>query len=106
MSRPYFHAGQRVICVDAAPNPLESGPGPLVAGRIYVVRAIDVGFTGRPPGWGVHLHGVQLRYPDAEDVPWPFHPRRFRPVTQRPTDIAVFEKMLTTEVLQEEHYES
>ena len=44
--RPYFEAGQRVVCVDASPNRLAPGLSPLLAGKIYVVRAIDLN-----PGW-------------------------------------------------------
>jgi hypothetical protein len=46
--KPYFHAGQRVVCADASPNRLASGRKLLVGGKIYIIRAIDV----RPGGSG------------------------------------------------------
>lgn len=92
--RPHFKVGQRVVCVDAKPNP-QAGTGAdklLVAGRIYVVRAIDAR-PGRwkSPGWGVHLVGIRHFYLD--DLEWAFHPRRFRPVEERETDITVFREI-------------
>jgi hypothetical protein len=44
--KPYFDVGQRVVCVDASPNRLASGRKLLAAGKIYIIRAIDV-----TPGW-------------------------------------------------------
>lgn len=91
---PWFEVGQRVVCVDATPHPLADGRRPLTAGKIYVVRAIDID-DWREPGWGVHLEGVTISFPGRDWVAWAFHPRRFRPVTERPTDIAELRKLLT-----------
>jgi len=41
---------------------------------------------------GVHLEGVRHLYLDGV-TEWAFHPRRFRPVTKRPTDITIFRKI-------------
>ncbi len=40
-----FHAGQRVVCVDASPN-RRCGLKLLARGKIYIIRAID-----QKPGW-------------------------------------------------------
>lgn len=91
-SIPYFHVGQRIVCVDTAPNKL-SAEMMLTRGRIYTVRAIDLGHW-KPPGWGLHLDGIELSYPGMDGVAWAFNPKRFRPVGDRPTDIEVFKKLL------------
>jgi hypothetical protein len=94
--KPYFQAGQRIVCVDASPNRLASNRKLLVVGRIYIIRAIDLGHW-KFPCWGVHLEGLRHFYPDGS-VEWAFHPGRFRPVTERPTDIAIFKKLLAAPV--------
>jgi hypothetical protein len=96
--KPYFEAGQRVVCVDASPNRLASNRKLLIAGKIYVIRAIDLGPGWKFPWWGVHLEGLRHFYLDGS-VEWAFHPGRFRPVTERraaaerSTDITVFRKL-------------
>ena len=93
MSRPDFHVGQRVVCVDAAPNPKHSGK-PLSRGKIYVIRAIDA--TPRrwePPGWGVLLEEVTVAHPSGK-FEWTMRPSRFRAVVDRPTDIEVLKRLL------------
>jgi hypothetical protein len=89
---PTFHVGQHVVCVDAAPNRF-TGAKPLTRGKIYTIRAIVQGPDWRPPGWGVHLEGIWMFYPD-DGVEWAFHPKRFRPIEERRTDIEVFRKLL------------
>jgi hypothetical protein len=91
MTNPHFHAGQRVVCVDASPNRL-CGVKLLTRGAIYVVRAIDVKPKWQASGWGVHLEEIRIVHPAGME--WPFHPRRFRPITPRKTDISMFTKML------------
>jgi hypothetical protein len=59
---PWFTVGQRVICVDATPNPIWPVK-PLTRGRIYIIRAIDTTPGWKPPGWGVHLEGIWVAYP-------------------------------------------
>jgi hypothetical protein len=94
MTEPHFHAGDRVLCVDASPNPLRRAM-PLVRGRIYTIRAVDRGENGKwkSPGWGIHLEGILVLYPGRQSE-WAFHPKRFRPVIERPTNIDVFKKLL------------
>jgi hypothetical protein len=48
-----------------------------------------------PPHWGVYIEGIpgHWRLPMGEI---PFHPRRFRPIVERKTDISIFEEMLTS----------
>jgi hypothetical protein len=89
---PTFHVGQQVVCIDAKPDRL-IGAKPLTRGKVYTIRAIEQGPGWRHPGWGIHLEGIWIFYPD-EGVEWAFHPRRFRPVVQRPTNIEIFKQML------------
>jgi hypothetical protein len=88
-----FQVGQRVVCVDASANP-EYGHNGLIEGRIYVVRGIRSEIPN-PPHWGVYIEGIpgHWRLPVGEI---PFHPRRFRPIAERKTDISVFEELLTS----------
>jgi hypothetical protein len=75
--KPYFEAGQRVVCVDASPNRLASNRKLLIASKIYVIRAIDLGFWKWP--WsGVHLDGIRIFYPCNDAVERASHPARFR----------------------------
>jgi hypothetical protein len=87
-----FHAGQRVVCVDASPN-RRCGLKLLARGKIYIIRAIDEKPDWEAPGWGVHLEGIWVIHPDI-DSKWPIHPKRFRPVVDRPTNIEIFRKLL------------
>jgi hypothetical protein len=96
--KPTFEVGQRIVCVDASPNRLTPNRRPLVAGKIYVVRAIDLGSSWEWPWWGIHLEGIQIFCPGTAAREWALHPRRFRPVTRRPTDITIFERLLTAPV--------
>lgn len=91
--KPYFEPGQRIVCVDASPNRLAPNSRPVVAGKIYVVRAIELGSSWKWPWWGVHLAGVRILYPGNSALEWALHPRRFRPVRERPTDITIFKKL-------------
>jgi hypothetical protein len=91
-----FHIGQRVVCIDATPNP-RCAVMPLVRGRIYVVRTIDRTRGWQAPGWGVLLEGIWIAYPGLRSE-WAMHPRRFRPIIERPTNIDVFKKLLDTQL--------
>lgn len=90
-SIPYFRVGQRIVCVDATLNRL-SAAKLLTRGKIYRIRAIDLGHW-KLPSWGVHLDGIWLLYPGM-DIEWAFNPKRFRPVDKRRTDIEIFRRML------------
>jgi hypothetical protein len=91
-TEPTFHVGQQVVCIDAAPNRFTDAK-PLTRGKIYTIRAIEQGPGWRAPGWGVHLEGIWIFYPE-DGVEWAFNPRRFRPVVHRRTSIAIFKKLL------------
>jgi hypothetical protein len=97
--RPHFSLGQRVVCVDASANARfpEIKP-PLIRGKIYLVRAVvkDGNWKPNPPGWGLLLKEAQHYYPGTDNkLAWPFHPRRFIHVINRPTSIKVLEELLT-----------
>jgi hypothetical protein len=94
MTQPHFRVGQRVLCIDASPNPLCRAI-PLVRRRIYTIRAIARGnWKPKPPGWGVHLEGVYIFYPRTNGaLLWAFHPQRFAAVVERKTDIRIFEEI-------------
>jgi hypothetical protein len=64
-----------------------------VRGRIYTIRAIDMG-DWKTPAWGLHLEGIWMWYPGVGGGEWAINPKRFRLVVDRPTDIEVFRKML------------
>jgi hypothetical protein len=88
----HFHVGQRVVCVDAAPNPKGYPKKLLKRGKIYVIRAIDATpKRWNPPGWGVHVEGILVMHP--KKIEWAMDPARFRPVVERPTDIAIFREL-------------
>jgi hypothetical protein len=61
-TQPHFHAGQRVVCVDASLN-RRCSMKLLTRGKIYVIRAIEQKAGWEAPGWGVHLEGVQIVHP-------------------------------------------
>jgi hypothetical protein len=87
-----FHAGQRVVCVDASPN-RRCGLKLLARGKIYIIRAIEQKPGWEAPGWGVHLEGIHIVHPDV-DWEWAMRPTRFRPVVNRPTNIEIFKRLL------------
>jgi hypothetical protein len=93
IGRPWFHVGQRIVCVDASINPKGYPQKLLTAGKIYEVRGIDQTPGWKAPHWGVLLEGIWIAYPDGRSE-WAMHPRRFRPIIERPTNIDVFEKLL------------
>jgi hypothetical protein len=94
VTEPWFRVGQRVVCVDAAPNPKGYPLKVLKRGTIYTIRAIDA--TPRrwdAPGWGVHVEGILVMNPRR--IEWAMNPGRFRPVVDRATDIEIFTKLLS-----------
>lgn len=75
-----FHVGQRVVCVDPAED--------LVKDDIYTVTRVGTGLAGA------------AMIDVAESSGWcqfmpAFFARRFRPIVERKTDIAIFTAMLT-----------
>jgi hypothetical protein len=62
-------------------------------GKIYIIRAIERKPAWETPGWGVYLEGIWFIHPDIVSE-WPIHPKRFRPVVNRPTKIEIFMKLL------------
>lgn len=90
-----LHVGQKVVCVDATPEPGRSwGTSDRpIEGAIYTVRAVVVG------GEGLQLHEITrsdltiaMHGPEAGYWAW-----RFVPVNERKkqTDISCFLKLLT-----------
>lgn len=81
-----FHVGQRVVCVDDSPSS-DGWPSLVKVGAIYTIDEAFEHWSGRP---GVTLYEVK---------PWPhnsgWHAHRFRPITERKTDISIFQRMLT-----------
>jgi hypothetical protein len=92
--QPWFHVGQRIVCVDSRINPKGYPKKLLGAGQIYEVRAVDQRPGWKAPHWGVHLKGIVIFYPNS-DFEWAMNPNRFRPVVERPTSIKSLEEMLT-----------
>ena len=93
MTTPYFHVGQRVVCIDAGTNRKLGGPKALKRGKIYTIRAIFEEPFWSAPGWGVFLEGAHLTNPVSGEE-WPIDPRRFRPVEERKTDIMSLTRLL------------
>lgn len=78
-----FHVGQKVVCVDASP-PMGGWdmPFPYAKGQILVVTAVDL---CAPPCPGcLELNGDR----------WHWESTRFRPLTERKTDISQFVTLL------------
>jgi hypothetical protein len=80
-----FHVGQKVVCVDDEPR-VDRHPTLIHKGHIYTIHAV----IETPLAIGVQLAEVA---PYADKVGW--HIGRFRPVTERKTDISIFTAMLT-----------
>lgn len=85
-----FRIGQRVVCVDDSPG-FSSGERHLKAGQVYVISGMEL--VGNP-GPGLYLVGVPLttQYRCGTYRGW--NPTRFRPLTERKTDISIFTEML------------
>lgn len=74
-----FRVGQKVCCVDAQDSIV------LSIGQVYEIDGIQIG-----PNWPmVHLVG------HGESCLW--FARRFRPVVERKTSIAIFHEILKTQ---------
>ncbi len=78
-----FRVGQKVVCVDDAPRGYKSA---LVRkGGIYTIVGLPMAPDGEP--------GVLLAEVDA-DAPYGFWQYRFRPLTERKTDISFAHEIL------------
>lgn len=88
-----FYVGQKVVCVNDLNwyEPSASKYFPK-RGSIYTIRGM------RGPYFD-GMHGCYLNEiinpPDANGEEWTFCVSRFRPVTDRKTDISIFTQMLT-----------
>lgn len=76
-----FKVGQKVVCVDASPDPFGRALQ-VKKGQVYTVSAVLCG------GIGITL--VEISCTDAHG----WWASRFRPVVERKTDISVFQAML------------
>lgn len=95
-----FHVGQEVVCVDAS-HTTKHNEQELVRGKIYKIRW--VGLSEHPVFGGnlsIKVEGMVRpvrpdlveMFPELADVP--FRATRFRPLVEKKTSIAIFEKML------------
>lgn len=95
-----FRVGQKVVCVSVGQNV----PGRntvakyLKQGAIYTIRELcDFPYEpDRDLGPGVRLEEVYRSPIDGEWEDYPFSIYRFRPLTEKKTDISVFTAMLNT----------
>ncbi len=85
-----FYSGQKVVCVDDSPSVYGDESG-LVKGDIYTVNKV------------MYSAEADRTCLDIVEVPndwdnswyWGFRPERFRPVTEKKTDISVFKEIVT-----------
>lgn len=85
-----FHVGQKVVCVDGTPPRQDWFGEPLpVRGNIYTVRYVHLSRDGR---CGIRLQEILNAGGPCEPV---YNIVRFRPITDRKTDISIFKRMLT-----------
>ena len=87
-----FRVGQKVVCVDNRGIPAPYVPDLQTVYTIATVRYVD--HDCEETGWGVTL--VELPTFETEDYLAEFRAERFRPAVDRPTDISVFTRMLTS----------
>jgi hypothetical protein len=87
-----FHVGQKVVCVnDSSYAVLGWFPGEgLKKWAVYTVRGTGVAIDGGP---GVGLNELILTG-GAKDQDLYYMASRFRPITERKTDISVFTEIL------------
>ena len=95
-----FYVGQKVVCVNDAPDIMSvlCGDTPnlagLKSGAIYTVRAVRRhDHTGN---FGLLLFEINRPILGGDDGrEQPFYVGRFRPAVERKTDISIFTRMLT-----------
>lgn len=97
----WFHAGQKVVCVNVDWPGVNGTQCPLQLGAHYTVKGIGpasgIDFMGRL-AIGTALDLVEVSNPDDcynRDVAPGFDSRRFRPLRKRSTDISIFKAMLS-----------
>lgn len=97
-----FYTGQRVVCVDAE-NTNTDGRQELIEGAVYTVVGVGEDVAEATSRYGLRglclwLAGVRRRY--GRDVG--FAVARFRPLCEPKTDIEIFRKALTDDLIGEE----
>jgi hypothetical protein len=78
-----FRVGQKVVCVDASGR----AAGYVSDGKIYTVRALSFGYDCSDGLPGIHLCGVSGGQRPFGRGEAGFHPRRFRPLTEKKADM-------------------
>lgn len=93
-----FYVGQKVVCVDASPG-RETGEVHLTKGKIYLIEGFDArrNDDDKP---GLLLAGVPHTIFDGP-IPVGWDPNRFRPITEKKTDISIFTEMLNPKKVEE-----
>lgn len=88
-----FFVGQKVVCVDDSTVSFLGwcSGAEVTQGKIYVVRGIAVTALGVP---GLRLI-ERINRGNSGLADYPYRATRFRPVTERKTDISIFSEMLT-----------
>lgn len=93
-----FHVGQKVVCVDVALRHCDGAglASLLTIGAIYTVRDFDrraADVHGAPTLRLEEIRGPEVLSPRGL---WEigFYPDRFRPVTEKKTDISCFTRIL------------
>lgn len=97
-----FRVGQKVVCVDDAESG-EQYPGVIVFsgldglrnGVVYTIRSVFIDpFFNEPVVRLEEIYRRPLASYKGKQYEGGFAPRRFRPVAERKTDIAIFKAML------------
>jgi hypothetical protein len=83
-----FYVGEKVVCVDADGSPK------LVLHAIYTIYCFCYGNHDDDKLPGLILYEVATDEFHTGGTPRCFHPRRFRPVAERKTDISIFRKLI------------
>lgn len=92
-----FHVGQKVVCIDGDfKNPHYEPPGAMPdKGGIYTIRSMEMATCGYSGAIQLGLRFYEFVYPPVACGHEPcFAARCFRPLIERKTDIAIFQRML------------
>jgi hypothetical protein len=87
-----FRVGMKCICVNVEPNRNGRIPAELIKGKIYTVAGLD-NFPDSEDDTGIYLEEVSGVVSDEIHAN-SFKSWRFRPLVERKTDIAIFQRML------------